>query len=164
MDRESRELVLWYCFPLFTLGSRILKCPFLLFWLFFRVVLPVLLPVALLGTTSGSTSGTISGCISGYYFWLHFRALLQNEKGIAIHFLCKTSCPPRTFHHLCEGGNLNSAVERYTPPLCGTKITKPPPQEVRLGAGQWRKLLTPIFARKSYLHPSFRATQKLPAP
>ncbi len=42
---------------------------------------------------------TTSGCSSWYYFWLHFRVPLHNEKGIAIHFLCETSCPPRTIHY-----------------------------------------------------------------
>ncbi len=55
MYRESRELILgvYHCLHL---GSKILKCPFLLLWLLFRVLLPatlpVLLPVAHLGTTS----------------------------------------------------------------------------------------------------------------
>ncbi len=49
--------------------SRILQCPFLLFWLhfwlLFRVPLPTALPVLLPGTISGCTSGTTSGCTSG---------------------------------------------------------------------------------------------------
>ncbi len=35
---------------------------------------------------------------SRYYFWFHFCVLLQSEKGIAMHSLCETSCPPRTVH------------------------------------------------------------------
>ncbi len=35
-----------------------------------------------------------------YYFRFHFRLLLQSEKGIAMHSLCETSCPPRTVHYL----------------------------------------------------------------
>ena len=90
--RESRELILCHCLPLFTLGYRILK----FFWLLFRVLLLVLLPLALpdttsctyyfrlhfmfmlllpdalpdtaSGYTSGSTSGYTSGCNSGYHF------------------------------------------------------------------------------------------------
>ncbi len=66
------------------------------------MLLVALLPVDLPVTTSGCTSGTTSGCTSGYYFWLHFRlhfrVPLQSEKGIAMHSLCETSCPPRTVH------------------------------------------------------------------
>ncbi len=68
----------------YRLGSRILKCLFLLFWLLFRVLFPVALlvlfpvlpPVALTGTTSGCTSGTTSSCSSRYCFRLLFQVLL----------------------------------------------------------------------------------------
>ena len=112
---RSRELISWYCFPLFHLGSEIRKCLLLLFWYYFwlhfrnsvctsgttsgctsgyyfRLLFCVLLPVAFLSTTSGFNAGIASGCTSGYYF--------QSEKGKAMHFLCETSCPPRTVHSL----------------------------------------------------------------
>ncbi len=34
------------------------------------------------------------------HFQLHFRVLLRSEKGMAMHSLCETSCPPRTVHYI----------------------------------------------------------------
>ncbi len=109
----------------FHLGSRILKCPFLLYWLPFRyygrssgyyfrldfryhfrlhfwillpAALPVLLPAALPGTTSGSSPGYFFLLHFWHYIRFRFWVLLQSEKGIAMHSLCETSCPPRTVH------------------------------------------------------------------
>ncbi len=72
------------------------------FWLHFRV----LLPAALLGLLLIALPDSTSGCSSGYYyrlhfryfFRLHFRVLLQSGRGIAMHYLCETSCPLRTVH------------------------------------------------------------------
>ena len=83
-----------------------------IFWLLFRILLPaglpvllpvalpILLPVALLTTTSGCSSGYYFRLHFSFYLRFHFRVLLQTEKGIAMHSLCETSCPPRTVHFL----------------------------------------------------------------
>ncbi len=73
------------------------------FWIWLPLQLPVQLPVL----TSGSNFRYYFRLLFWfyfrlhfrYYFRLHFRVQFQSEKGIAVHFLCETSCPPRTVHY-----------------------------------------------------------------